>query len=68
MAEQCEACTSTKLEPATLVSAALQPDRASTWKKVSAGAVVSCRVCMDCGAIDRLRADVERIRNMLPDT
>jgi len=68
LAEQCEACKSTKLEPATLISAALQLDHASTWKKVTAGATVSCRVCLDCGAIDRLRADVERLRNMLPDS
>lgn len=68
MSEQCGACKSSRLEPAELFSAALVPTNASGWKKAVGGAQVLCRVCLDCGAIDQLRADVERLRKMLPES
>jgi hypothetical protein len=56
------------MEPAQLFSAALMPTNASTWKKAVGGAQVSCRVCLDCGAIDQLKADPEQLRKMLPES
>ena len=65
MSDTCQGCKSARLERSILVSAAIQPERASLWTKATAGAQVTCRVCLDCGAIDQLRADVERLAKML---
>jgi hypothetical protein len=63
MAEQCSSCASPRLEPATLLSAAVVLQRASAWKKAVGGAAeVSCRVCLDCGAIDQLKANAETLQ------
>ncbi len=67
MSEQCPSCKSERLEPAALFGAALVLQRASGWKKATSGAEVACRVCIDCGAIDRLVADVEKLAKMVPD-
>jgi len=47
------------------MSAAITPDRAGAWKRALSGAEVKCRVCLDCGNLDQLRADVERLAKML---
>lgn len=46
-----------------MFSASLVLQRATGWKKATSGAVeVTCRVCLDCGAIDRLMAaDLEKL-------
>jgi hypothetical protein len=63
MSEECSSCKSVRLEPAALFSASLVLQRATGWKKATSGAVeVTCRVCLDCGAIDRLMAaDLEKL-------
>lgn len=65
MTKQC-ACGSSRLEKATLESAALRLEAASTMKKVfNTGGVVSCDVCLDCGAIHNLRGDPKSLAEML---
>ncbi|MBA2544573.1 MAG: hypothetical protein H0V17_33330 [Deltaproteobacteria bacterium] len=68
MSEQCASCKSSRLEAASLFSAALVLQRASGWKKATSGAVeVTCRVCLDCGVIDRLMAaDLEKLAKSVP--
>jgi hypothetical protein len=65
MSDKCQACQSVRLEPAILASASIQPERASAWRKAIAAAEVKCRVCLDCGALDQLRADVQQLAKML---
>jgi len=67
MSESCPACKSTNLEEAAVMSAGLQPVRASALRKALAAAEIKARVCMDCGAIDRLRADPKTLKKMLGD-
>ncbi len=66
MSEQCGACKSERLEPAALASFVVL-QRATSWKKATGGSAVTCRVCLDCGAIDRLTADTVKLQKMLPD-
>ena len=65
MSDSCPACQSTRLEEATLMSAAIQPVRASAFRKALAGAEVKARVCLECGNVDRIRANVETLKKML---
>ena len=62
MTDTCANCGSTKLEPGMLMGAAVQLERAKVLAKVFAGAEVKARICLDCGNIDQLRADLERLR------
>ena len=39
--------------------------RAGRLAKALAAAEVSVRVCLDCGGIDRIRADAKRLKKML---
>ncbi len=65
MSDACTACQSSRLEEATLMSAAIQPVRASAFRKALAGAEVKARVCLDCGNVDQIRADVATLKKML---
>jgi len=67
MSDTCTNCGSTKFEPGMLMGAAIQLERATTMAKVFAGAELKARVCMGCGQIDQLRADVEKLRKGLPE-
>lgn len=62
MTDPCTKCGSTRLEPGVLMGAAVQLERAKTLAKVFAGAEVKVRVCLDCGHMDQLQADVEKLR------
>lgn len=60
------ACGSTRVEKAQLESAAIRLERSSTLKKVfNTGGVVSCDVCLDCGAISNLRGDPKLLAEMI---
>lgn len=66
MDEKCDACGSGRTETAQLEGMALCLDRTSTLKKVfNAGGLVRCRVCLDCGALTNLKADPEKLGEML---
>ena len=65
MSDACTACQSSRLEEATLMGAALQPVRASALRKALAGAELRARVCMECGNVDQIRANVETLQKML---
>ena len=65
MSARCPACQSERLEEAQIMGAAAQPARASTLAKAFAGAAITARVCLDCGALDQLRADPARLRKMV---
>lgn len=67
MSDACPACQSTRLEEAAIMGAALQPARASAFRKALAGAEIKARVCMECGNVDRIRANVETLKKMLGD-
>ncbi|HZE97806.1 MAG TPA: hypothetical protein VE981_12330 [Planctomycetota bacterium] len=66
-AEACPACRSTRLEDAVIMGAGLQPARAGRLTKALSAAELKARVCLDCGAVDRLRADVKTLKKMLGD-
>jgi hypothetical protein len=54
------------VEKAQLESAAIRLERSSTLKKVfNTGGVVSCDVCLDCGAISNLRGDPKLLAEMI---
>lgn len=63
MSESCSSCKSTRLEPA-LLATAIVLERASGWKKATQAARVSCRVCLDCGVIDRFSTDPAKLAKM----
>ena len=67
MSDTCAKCGSAKLEVGSLAGAAVQLDRWTTMSKVLAAAEVKVRVCLDCGHIGHLHADVERLRKGLPE-
>lgn len=68
MSAKCEACGSTRVEAATIEGAAIRLERSSTLKKVfNTGGVIRCDVCVECGAIGRLRGDAAALREMLPE-
>jgi hypothetical protein len=65
MAIQCEKCGSARVEAAQLEGMAIRLERASTMKKIfNVGGVVSCQVCIDCGAVFDLRGDPEKLAAM----
>jgi hypothetical protein len=68
MGERCQSCQSERLEEARLVSAGIVPERAGLVAKIQAPAEVSVRVCLDCGAVDRLRADAAKLRKMVGES
>ena len=49
------------------MGAGLQPARAGRLTKALSAAELKARVCLDCGAVDRLRADVKTLKKMLGD-
>jgi len=58
MSEKCPSCSSSRVEPAKIESAAIRLDRASTLKKVfNVGGEISCSVCLECGVLFGLRGD-----------
>ena len=63
----CSACKSARMEEAVVMGAGLVPARASNFQKAMAAAVLTANVCMDCGNVDGLRADVVRLAKMLPE-
>lgn len=64
----CSACGSTQTEAAQLEGMAVRLDRSSTMKKIfNVGGGVRCRVCLACGAITNLKADPEKLAEMLPE-
>ena len=66
MAIQCAKCGSARVEAARLDGMALSLEKSSTMKKIfNVGGAVSCRVCIDCGAIFDLRGDPEKLAEML---
>ncbi len=66
MTWMCPGCSSERIEAASLHSAALVPDAASTGKKVfSTGGVVRCRVCLECGVVFDLHVNPAEIVAML---
>ena len=66
MEPKCPSCASERSEPSAIEGACVRPDRASTLKKVfNVGGIISCRACMDCGAIFDLRADPKALAKML---
>lgn len=67
MTDICASCGSTRLEAGILMGAAVQLERAPVLAKVLAGAEVKARICIDCGNIDQLRADVEKLQKGLKE-
>ena len=65
MSETCSGCGSGRLEEAVVMGAGLQPVRAGRLAKALAAAELKARVCLDCGAVDGIRADVKRLAKML---
>ncbi len=67
MSDTCAVCQSTRLEEANIMSAGVQPVRASAIRKALSAAELRARVCMDCGNVDRFTANVETLKKMLGD-
>jgi hypothetical protein len=67
MSDRCVVCSSERLEPAVLASTAIQLERSSRWRKAVAGGSVKCDVCLECGAIQRLRGEPDELAKLLPD-
>lgn len=65
MANVCGGCGSARLEEGSIVSAGVQLDRASTLKKILAAPELKIVACLDCGRVDGLRADPERLRALV---
>ena len=65
MSTSCPVCHSERVEDARLVSTGLQPERARPLAKLQAPAELTARVCFDCGHVGELRADTERLRDMV---
>lgn len=63
---KCPECAKSRVEPATIASAGVWPDRASALKKAFTAAELKATVCLECGAVFGFRTDVERFRKMLP--
>lgn len=67
MDTKCASCGSTRIEVAQLEGMAVRLDRSSTLKKVfNVGGLVTCHVCMECGALFDLRGDPAKLAEMLP--
>ena len=54
-----------RLEEGSIVGAAVQFERASTLKKILAAPEIRVVACLDCGRVDGLRADPERLRALV---
>jgi len=66
MSAACAICQSTNLEDAEIVRVTLT--RASALRNAMSRAGLEARVCMDCGAVDRLRTDPEALQRLLGDS
>jgi hypothetical protein len=65
MSATCGVCKSGRLEEAVVFGAGVQPVRAGRLAKALAAAELRARVCLDCGAVDQFKADVQRLKKML---
>lgn len=65
MSDTCGVCQSGRLEEAVVFGAGVQPVRAGRLAKAMAAAELKARVCLDWGALDRFKADVQRLNKML---
>ena len=65
MPTPCPSCKSTNIEAGAVSGAAITLERASAFKKALAAPEIKASVCLACGAIFDLRAEPEKLANLL---
>jgi len=63
--DPCPLCGSGAVEDGRLMNSSLQPLRATRRAKLQTAAEIRAHVCLDCGHVFGLYADVARVREML---